>query len=218
MNWREKMSSSSLWGIGKNFVGEELAEYKNSWLFSPIVWDVLSEKYCPLDVMTAYGFKKHIYGGDRNLWRKVNNELNESLITSDRVCWELSNQQVFFTRDKQLVADSIRAFAEQNKKLVKEDDGSYLLEAEHILERFNEIAATIEELDENKYPYFVFKNTSVDDAVEYWFSGYDEEKDEYTDKSLRDWDKNITEFVVINDGMIIDFIGNTKFDYNQEQG
>lgn len=209
------MSSSSLWGIGKNFVGEELADYKNSWLFSPIVWDVLSEKYCPLDVMTPYGFKKHIIG-DQDLWLKVNNELNKSLITSDRVCWELSNQQVFSTRDKQLVADSIRAFAKQNKKIVKEDDGSYLLEADHILERFNEIAADIEALDKDKYPYFVFKNTSVDDAVELWFRKYDEEKDEYTVKSLRDWDKNITEFVVIKEGTIVDFILNTEFDYRLE--
>lgn len=209
------MSSSSLWGIGKNFVGEELVLYKNSWLFSPVVWDVLSEKYCPLDVMTPYGFKKHIIR-DRDLWLKVNNELNESLITSDRVCWELSNQQVFFTKDKQLVADSIRTFAKQNKKVVKEDDGSYLLEADHILERFNEIAATIEALDENKYPYFVFKNTSVDDTVECWFRSYDEEKDEYTVKSLKEWDKIITEFVVIKEGMIVDFIGNTEFNYRLE--
>ena len=102
------MSSSSLWGIDKNFVGKVLAEYKNSWLFCPIVWDVLSEKYCPLDIMTPYGFKKHIIG-DQDLWLKVNNELNESLITSDRVCWELSNHQVFFTRDTHY-ADYLETF------------------------------------------------------------------------------------------------------------
>ena len=41
------MSESSLWLIDKNFYGYEKYEFKNSWLFSPVLWNVLSDKYLP---------------------------------------------------------------------------------------------------------------------------------------------------------------------------
>lgn len=39
------MSSSSIYGIRKDYTGEEILEYKNSWYFSPIIWSVLPDKY-----------------------------------------------------------------------------------------------------------------------------------------------------------------------------
>lgn len=55
------MSYSSLWLIDKNFVGEEVADYGNSWLYSPIVWTVLASKYLPRDpygnIQSMTGFR-----------------------------------------------------------------------------------------------------------------------------------------------------------------
>ena len=209
------MSCSSLYGIKKDYTGEELYEYRNSWLFSPIVMGILPEKYIPYEIQTPYGFKKSIIGiGGQEIWKKTNNKINNCDNTPDRICWEMSNQQIFFTKDKECIATNIRQFVEQNKAYDKSDEDNLSpLEREHIVERFNEIADDIVGLDENEYPYFVLKNTSVDDGVSFWFSDYDEEKDEYTDKSIKDWDKLLAEFVVIEDGKIAKFISNLDFQY-----
>ena len=209
------MSCSSLYGIKKDYTGEELYEYRNSWLFSPIVMGILPEKYIPYEIQTPYGFKKSIIGmGGQEIWKKTNNKINNCDNTPDRICWEMSNQQIFFTKDKECIATNIRQFVEQNKAYDKSDEDNLSpLEREHIIERFNEIADDIVGLDENEYPYFVFKNTSVDDGVEFWFSSYDEESDEYTDKSIKDWDKLLAEFVVIEDGKIAKFISNLDYQY-----
>lgn len=208
------MSTSSLYGIKKNYTGEELCEYANSWLFSPIVWRVLPDKYIPLEIQTPYGYKKSIiFDMTGGIWRKINNIMNNSDNTPDRICWELSNQNIFFTKDKKCISESIRKFAEQNIGYDKrEDDGISSLEREHIVERFNEIANDILALDENEYPYFVFKNTSCDDNVERWFYGYDE-NDECADKSLRDLDEFVAEFVVIEGERIVKFINNLDYEY-----
>lgn len=209
------MSSSSLWGIRKDYIGDELMEYKNSWLFSPIVWNVLPDKYIPDEISTPYGYKKRVIGpGGTDIWRKTNNKVNHCDNTPDRICWELSNQNIFFTKDKSVIAEAIRQFLKDNKEYDKSDeDGKSSLEREHIIERFEEIAADIEELDETEYPYFVFKNTSVDDNVERWFVEYNEETGEYDCKSLKDWDELLAEFVVIKDGKISDFISNLDYSF-----
>ena len=209
------MSTSSLYGIRKDYVGEELVEYQNSWYFTPIIMRILPEKYIPDEIATPYGYKKSIIGiGGEDIWRKTNDKINKCQNTPDRICWEMSNQQIFFTKDKKCIADSIRKFVEQNKEYERsEEDNLSPLEREHIIERFNEIAQDIEELNEEEYPHFVFKNTSCDDGVEYWFQNYNEETDEYEEKSLKEWDKFLAEFVVIQDGNITDFISNLNYEY-----
>ena len=206
------MSCSSLYGIKPDYTGEIVNEYKNSWRFSPIVWSVLSDKTLPRDFM---GYVQSIIGlPGQEVWKKINTKMNNSENTPDRICWEMSNQQIFFTKDKECIAANIRQFVEQNKTYDKSDEDNLSpLEREHIIEKFNEIADDIVGLDENAYPYFVFKNTSVDDDVEFWFSSYDEESDEYTDKSIKDWDKLLAEFVVIEDGKIAKFISNLDYQY-----
>ena len=81
---------------------------------------------------------------------------------------------------------------------------------EHILERFEEVANFIKEIDENKYQYFVFKNTSVDDNVISWFVNYGFD-DENIAKTLKDVDEHVTEFVIIKNGKIEEFVPNIKF-------
>lgn len=193
------MSCSSLWVMDKNYVGEELKEYGNSWLFSPISWDVLLDKYLRNEVQTPYGYKRSLIcsmdGGQ--LHRDLNQKINNCNTMYDRIVWEMSNQQVFFSKDKKIIADGIRNFLEVNKKYDKTDDGNYPLEQEHINGRWLEIANDIENIASD-YEYFVFKNTSVDDGVEFWFQKYNEETDEYEQSSLKEIDKIVTEFVTIS--------------------
>ena len=160
-----------------------------------------------------YRFKRRIIG-DRTgeIWEKINNIMNNSDNTSDRICWEMTNQQIFFTKDKECIANNILKFVEQNQEYDKDEVNISPLEREQIVERFNEIANDILSLDENEYPYFVFKNTSVDGGVESWFYDYDE-NDEYSEKSLKDWDEFIAEFVVIENCKIVSFISNLDYQY-----
>lgn len=147
--------------------------------------------------------------------KRTNHEVNICKNTADRICWELANQQIFFTKDRQLVSDSIRKFVKQNTDYDKSsEDGLSPLEREHIIERFNEIADSILELDESEYPFFVFKNTSCDDGVERWFERYDDKQDEYLECSMKDnIDNFYAEFVIIENGEIVKFISSRKFEY-----
>lgn len=183
-------------------------------MFSPIVWGVLPDKYIPLEIQTPYGYKKSIIGSAGNeVWSKTNEKINNCENTPDRICWEMSNQQIFFTKDKECISENIRKFVDQNKAYDKStEDGLSSLDREHIVERFYEIANDILSIDEDEYPYFVFKNTSVDDGVERWFDDY--ESDEYGTKSIKDWDEFLAEFVVINNDQITEFISNLDYNYN----
>ena len=209
------MSYSSLYGIKNDYTGEVICDFKNSWFFSPIVMDVLPDKYIPQFIKTPFGFKKRIISDmSGEVFKRTNEKVNNCGNTADRVCWELANQQIFSTKDKQIIFDSIHKFVEQNKGYDKSDkDGISSLEREHIIERFNEIADEIIGLDENEYPYFVFKNSSCDDGVERWFFKEDE-NGEYVETSLKE---NINgfyaEFVVIENGEIKCFVSNKDFDY-----
>lgn len=204
------MSSSSLYGITKDYKGEEIIEYKNSWFFSPVVWDVLSDKLLP----RKYGRIQHIIGGGREVWKNINNILNNSDFLTDRVLWELSNQMIFKTKDKNIVADCIRDFLKVNSKYDKSDeDNISVLKRDHIIKRWNEIATDIENLNEEEFPFFVFKNTSCDDSVESWFIKYNEESDEYEEQGLNECQDSVTEFVIIENGSIVDYVLNTEYKY-----
>lgn len=204
------MSYSSLWTMDNNYKGYEVIEFKNSWLFSPMVWGVLSDKYIRGLIETPYGYKRNLIS-DSNLFTPLNNKINDCQCTPDRICWEMSNQQVFFTKDKDIIAKSIRDFVSINSDFNKNIDGNYPLKQDHIIERFNEIANEILNINEEEYPYFIFKNTSVDDGIEYWFNKYDEDKDEYIQISLRKLDKFVTEFVSIENNKITGFTSNLDY-------
>lgn len=203
------MSQSSLWVMDGEYMGSEVCEFNNSWLFSPIVWDVLLEKYLPyrrlklLDGELA-GFMSSVMS-DKKLNSDLNEKINNCDCLQDRVCWEMSNQQVFFGKDKELISKAIEEFLEINKKY---QDG--ILEKKHISERFKEIADTVAGLDEKIDKYFIFKNTNCDDNVEYWFSQYNEEEEEYESRPLSGVNKRVTEFVYIKDGTI-EFVSNLDY-------
>ena len=58
---------------------------------------------------------------------EINNIMNNSSNTPDRICWEMTNQQIFFTKDKDCIVRNIHKFIEQNKEYYKngEDNISY---------------------------------------------------------------------------------------------
>lgn len=199
------MSSSNLYLLDKDFCLLEDQEYHNSWLFTPIALDALFEKYLPEFTKNFFGDKQSFITAtmsNNTLSGKLNDKLNNSSNTADRILWELGNQQIFFSKDKQIISDSIKRFLVDNQRYEKS------LSAEHIIERFNEIADDILNIDEKEFPNFVFKNTSVDDGVIRWFK-YDEDTETY--KSLQDCNKYVTEFVFIQDGSIVNFQSNLTY-------
>lgn len=201
------MSYSSLWTMDKKLMGKEEKEFRNSWLFTPIALDVLFHKYMPWKKVNRFGDKSNYITEtmfDKTINKELNSLINNSEITEDRIIWEICNQQVFFSKDKEFVSECINKFIEINKEFMKDCQ-------EHIFDRFEVVAESINTIDVDNQPYFVFKNSSCDDSVEYWFNGYDEEKYEYFDRSLLDLNEYITEFVVIKNNNIKEFIPNIKF-------
>ena len=204
------MSYSSLYVIDKKFYGENIADFRNSWLFSPIIWNILSEKYLP----KKYGMTQSIIGlNGTKVWNEINDIMNSSENSCERICWELSNQCVYFTKDKKFISESIMEFVNTHKDYAKGDDGIGALKRAHIIGRFSEISDSIMSINDKKYQYFVFKNSSCDDEVERWFIKYDDENDKYVPSSLKGFPELVTEFVVIENGNIREFIGNDKFPY-----
>lgn len=95
------MSYSSLIGIKGDYTGEVICDFKNSWLFSPIVMGILPDKYIPEFITTPFGFKKSIISDTTGeVHKRTNHEVNICKNTADRICWELANQQIFFTKDR----------------------------------------------------------------------------------------------------------------------
>lgn len=198
------MSYTSLWKIDKNWSGKEYQTYKNSYLFPPVVWDILLCKYIKeRERTTPYGrVDKHYlvwYGvcfdkaeQNRRL-RMLNERINNSDIQYDRVLWELSNVSVFNAKDKEFVADCIEKFVINNFKYYDNED------CEHIKSRFAEIAKDIRELP-SSCKYFVIHPTSCDDNVERWFNH----------KRLSSWDKVVCEFTLIENEKVIGFSDNLK--------
>lgn len=96
------MSSSSLWLVGNTGYGREEHEYQNSWLFAPNVWDVMYDKHVGKKFSLLESSESFEYVGER---------IEESNIFADRVVWALARQIGFYTKDKGMVADSLREFA-----------------------------------------------------------------------------------------------------------
>lgn len=196
------MSNSSLWVIHGDWSGKCYAEYRNSWLFPPFVWDTLLCKYIEVHQRIAYGRIQTNYltwvqmdadGKPLERWRMLNERINNSDSQTDRVLWEFANNSVFNAKDKGFVAERIDAFAE-----------TYIIgnpefkDAEHIIQRFHEIAEDVRNLPES-VKFFVFKQTDVDDHVEWWFN-----------RKLCSWEKWVCEFTLIEDRKVTGFASNLE--------
>ena len=194
------MSYSSLITMDKDYLAYEVEEFDNSWLFAPMLWTVLTRKYCFGERILNTMSGSHM--------NRLNNIMNNTKCTCDQICWELSLQQIFSTKDKYIVANAIRECIKVNGSIKNEDaDDTGILQAPHIVERWEEIAKSIEELDEEEYPYFIFKTNSIDDGVWQWFG-------EEGKESLKDYTEGgFPEFVIIKDGKVTGWINHLDFDY-----
>lgn len=197
------MSYSSLWVIDRNWSGKKHTEYHNSWLFPPVVWDVLLCKYIEEEERTDGRFVWKSYlswacsrGSEtaNRRWSMLNERINNSSSQSDRVLWELSNLSVFNAKDKDFVAECIETFIATN--LVGNPEYQ---DAQHIFERFHRVAGDIRNLP-RRVKYFVIKSTSCDDNVEWWFDR----------KRLCSWDKWVCEFTLIEDQKVVGFASNLE--------
>lgn len=206
------MSESSIYGITKEFKGELTVDFANSWLYGPMIWDILLDKYMHREIQTPYGYKKSLTIHGKELFSPLNNKVNNCDCFPDRICWEMSNQQIFFTRDRDKISKAIREFVDINKRYNKDTEEHIpALEREHIAKRFLDIADAISEINADDYEFFVFKNTSCDDGVEYWFSEYSEELEEYIPKPISEATEYIAEFVKICNENKIEFISNLDY-------
>jgi len=203
------VSYSSLFLIDIDLKGHELYEFQNSWLFSPIVWNILLNKYQP-ERRQSFPLKQEETRNflsesmfDTTLFGRLNEILNNSDSEPDRVVWELCNQQAFFSKDKDFIHKSILLFLSSPAY----SKGEY---EQHIFNRFKEIAQIIKNIDAEKYPYFVFKNTSVDDGVQCIFDVYIEETEEYEEKSLLKHKDRVLDFVLIENEKITGWTSNLE--------
>lgn len=194
------MSYSSLITIDKDFYAYEDAVFNNSWLYGPMLWTLLTRKYFPEDVNTLIISGRHI--------DKLNRLMNSTPTTFEQICWELSIQQIFDTKDKHIVANAIRECIKTNAKIKNNfDDEQGILQTPHIVEHWEHIAKCIEEIDENEMPHFVLKSTSVDDNVWSWFGDDGEE-------SLKDYTEDgFPEFVVIEGDKVVGWVNHSDYDY-----
>lgn len=200
------MSQSTLWVMNQEFNGMVVEEFSNSWSFTPVVMDILFQKYLPerafhkgkkVSFLSATMF-------DASLERTLNLELNASPLTQDRILWELALQQVFAIHDQHFVAQCIQTFLSVNYPLTK----NY---GEHIQKRFNEVADAILSLDEQASAYFMLKGTSVDDSVETWFYGYNEKTGKRETRTLREAEQVVCEFVLIENQKVKGFQNNLDY-------
>lgn len=209
------MIYSSLYGIKKDYTGEIISNYQNAWLFSPVIWEILSDKVLPKD---AYGKWQSFFSfNGNNVLREINKIMNNSKNMADRICWEVSNQSIFYIKDKHFISEKIKEFLATNNNYCKsEDDNIPALLIEHIVERFNTIANDINNLDESKYLFFVFKNKSSDNNVEKWFYKYNEKGEPYFSCPITENLNNFyAEFIVIKNGEIVKFVTNNGFVFKE---
>lgn len=194
------MSYSILYGITPDYSGEIIEDFHNSLLFSVNIWKFLGSKY----------LRKRISLPTMSEMGQMNALINNSKNTSDRICWELTWQQIFFTKNKEIVAGSIEKFC-----LCLLDTLPKSKDTDEIRKRFLDIANEIRKINEAEYPYFVFENTSCEDNIKDFFCVFDEEIQDYVEKPLSEQKEFVTEFVKMSNGEIVDFISNLEFDYKK---
>lgn len=179
---RKEINYASMYGIKSNFTVEELKQYKNSWFFLSQIDIILGGKY--LNIKDTH--KMMLSLSDL---RKLERKVSKAKITEDCILWLLEHQQIFFTKDKEFIADCIQKFLMGNIRYYHPDNSN-------LIEFYNEIRRDILKLDENEHPYFAFNITS----------------DTFEDipVSLKEKDEDVVDFVYIENGKIKKLISNLK--------
>lgn len=200
------MSYSQLFVINKELKAEYVEEFQNSWLFPIPIFRHLVNKYAseeekenarrankafgihgsveqkePINPLTFFMFDP-----DNKKFNTINSAINNSTSLVDRIGWELVNQQMFHSKNKDFIADAILV-------LQQKCNGD--------LERFTKIADEIKSIDSEECPYFIFKNNTIDDGVEKYFRKYNEETNEEESISLKEYQGKLGfSLIVIENG------------------
>lgn len=210
------MSQSFLYSINKDYFAAKIIPFDNAWLFSPMVWECLCNKYLPkIELLNGEFVTASFLGidGVRN-WNVINKIMNASEQQEIRIVWELSNQNFFCTKDKECVASAVENFL----NIFPADDKGAQWKP-HITNRFADIAKEIRSLNEDETPYFVFKNSSCDDSIMNLFQRDSDEEGSFESipTSLKDTAKDtLQEFMIIQDGKIVKFISCKDFITKEE--
>lgn len=173
------MGSSSLWIITNEMKGENICEFENFMLFSPVILDYLLYKYIPVYKTKKKGYLK-ITSNYPIAQKDLHLKIYKSKDFEDKILWGLCNNMIFYTKDKKYIITAIESFMKKNKELVENDF--------NILNRFNEIIKNIEDDFLNKNPFFMFKRFSFEYDILSWFSNKN---------NLLKTDTHYTYFVVI---------------------
>lgn len=87
------MSYSSLFAINKRYKGKHLCDYANSWLFSPVVWEVLEDKYFEEDERGIRPSILALFG--KSAWGDMNKIMNNSENTDERISLGVKQSKYF---------------------------------------------------------------------------------------------------------------------------
>lgn len=197
------MSYSQLYVLDKNLKPAYIEEFQNSWLFPIPIFGYLVNKYAseeekerarvfnkgfsgfnpdkPINPVTHF-----MFDAENLRFKAINNAINKSSSITDRIGWELVNQQMFYSKHKDLIVKAI-------KELQQLSEGDE--------ERFEAVANEISTIDIEQHPFFIFKNNTIDDGVEKYFRFYNEESNEEETKSLHEYKGKICfDLVVIENG------------------
>lgn len=197
------MSKSFIYALNKDYITQNIYGFDNSWLFSPMVWRRICAEYLPRERVGNKMVPASFFGIDGvENWKKVNDIMNHSDNHNLRIIWEMSNQQFFLTKDKEVIANALESFF----AIFPDDDEGFAWN-EHIIGRFKDMADRIRSLDENVCPYCVHKNSSCDDSIERHLQRFDEKKWKSVPVSLKKTAKDVQQdFIIIEDGKIVNFI------------
>lgn len=215
------MSCSSIWVMDEDFRGKKALEFQNAHLSFPIIMTVIYHKYLPKRVRYINDEKAFFILDDSyyeqvhdiSLHQELKIAVEDSNSTVDNAVWDFINGTIFFTKDKDFLAENLEKFLESNLSEIS-DYGEY------VLIRFKEMIETIKNLD-TKHKAFVFKANSVDSYIENWFEQYNEDEDEYKEVSLRESVPYDASFVFVDNKRILGYTSSRLFfqkeDYYQEQ-
>ena len=190
------MSYASIYGIRSDFTAVEVKQYHDSWFFLSQIDIVLGGKY--LNIKDTH--KMMLSLRDQ---RKLECKVSKAKITEDYILRLLEHQQIFFTKDKEFIADCIQRFFMENVRYYHPDNTD-------LIEFYNGLRRDILDLDETKYPYFIFNASSVSDTIHNLFFRYDDDTFEYIPVSLKEKDEEIVNFVCIENGKIKKLISNLE--------
>lgn len=195
------MSYSTLYALNADVGIEYGTEFKNSWLFAPLLLDALNYKYNRklIESNPSYMSSYISYASEytKPLFANMRKNESEDEQFEDMIVWMFTQQFIFRTSQKEHVIEVLRNYHKRNEQHFI--DSSDKERSETFKERNEEIIAALEALDADKTPFFVFNNTSVSDLADDWYWKYNEESDDSEECLLIDNDDLVLNNVVFVD-------------------